>query len=155
MTIRDSNGNVLTKTALTALTSAVTPPAMVTVNATVYQDYTTPDQAGHFEDARRILFHQGEIVAQSVIDGLYPTATYTSISPSTGTTAGGTPVTIKGTNLTGVTGVTFGGTAATQVKVVDDTTVTCVTPAKSAATVAVVINDDNANVAAGSVFTFA
>jgi hypothetical protein len=154
MTIRDSNGNVLTKTALTALTSAVTPPAMVTVNALVYQDYSTPDQAGHFEDARKILFHAGAVVPQSVIDGLYPTATYTSISPATGAAAGGTPFTLHGTNLTGVTGVTFAGSAATSVVVVNDTTVTGVTPAHATGAVAVVIKDDNADVAAGSVFTY-
>jgi hypothetical protein len=155
MTIRDSSGNVLTKTALQALTSSVTPPAMVTVNATVYQDYTHQDSGGHFEDARRILFHTGEIVPQATIDALYPTATFTSITPATGTTAGGTPVVIKGTNFAGVTGVTFGGTAATQVKVVDDSTITCVTPAKSAGAVNVVIADDAANVTASNAYTYA
>ena len=35
-----------------------------------------------------------------------------SVSPNTGSTAGGTAVTLTGINLTGATGVTFGGTAA-------------------------------------------
>jgi hypothetical protein len=58
--------------------------------------------------------------------------TVTSITPATGTTAGGTAVTIVGTNLTGATAVTLGGTAATSVVVVNDTHITAVTPAKTA-----------------------
>ena len=45
--------------------------------------------------------------------------TVTSVSPNNGTTAGGTSVTITGTNFaTGAT-VTFGGTAATNVVVTE------------------------------------
>ena len=44
--------------------------------------------------------------------------TVTALNPTSGTTLGGTPVTITGTNLTGATAVTFGGTAATSVVVV-------------------------------------
>ena len=39
--------------------------------------------------------------------------TVTSVSPNSGPAAGGTSVTITGTNFTGATAVTFGGTAAT------------------------------------------
>ena len=49
------------------------------------------------------------------------------LSPS-GTAQGRTPVTIKGTNLTGATSVTFGGAAATSVVVVDAQTITALTP---------------------------
>ncbi|TCR03934.1 IPT/TIG domain-containing protein [Neorhizobium sp. JUb45] len=49
--------------------------------------------------------------------------------PATGSTAGGTPVTITGINLTGATGVLFGGTAATNITVVSDTTITATAPA--------------------------
>src|ERR1019366_8306786 len=55
--------------------------------------------------------------------------TVTSVSPNSGTTAGGTAVTITGTNFaTGAT-VTFGGTAATNVVVTNATTITATTPA--------------------------
>ena len=50
--------------------------------------------------------------------------TVSSVSPNNGPTAGGTAVTITGTNFaTGAT-VTFGGTAATSVVVVNSTTIT-------------------------------
>lgn len=52
-----------------------------------------------------------------------------SVSPTSGLPAGGTTITIAGSNLSGTTGVTIGGVAATSVTVVNSTTVTCVTPA--------------------------
>ncbi|OWK39897.1 Flagellar hook-length control protein FliK [Fimbriiglobus ruber] len=62
----------------------------------------------------------------------------TSISPSSGTVAGGTTVTITGTNLGGATAVTFGGTAATILS--DSATQLVVTdPAGAAGTVDVVV----------------
>lgn len=69
------------------------------------------------------------------------TPAITSISPTSGSTAGGTTVTITGTDLSGVNAVTFGGTAATNVSVVNDTTITCDTPAGSAGMVDVVVSD--------------
>jgi Bacterial Ig-like domain (group 3)/IPT/TIG domain/Putative Ig domain len=58
-----------------------------------------------------------------------------SVSPTSGSTSGGTSLTITGTALTGATGVTVGGTAATNVTVISDTTITATTPAGSAGTV--------------------
>ena len=57
-----------------------------------------------------------------------PAPTVTGLSPTSGTTSGGTSVTITGTNLTGATAVSFGGTAATGVSVVNATTVTATSP---------------------------
>ena len=62
-----------------------------------------------------------------------------SVSPNSGSTAGGTAVTITGTNfVTGAT-ATFGGTAATNVVVVNSTTITATTPAGSAGAVTVTV----------------
>ena len=55
--------------------------------------------------------------------------TVTSISPTSGPQAGGTSVTITGTNLTGATGVKFGTAAATGVVVNSATSVTAISPA--------------------------
>jgi Bacterial Ig-like domain (group 3)/IPT/TIG domain len=55
--------------------------------------------------------------------------TVTSLSPTGGPAAGGTLVTIIGTGLIGESGVDFGTTAATDVTVVSDTTLTAISPA--------------------------
>jgi hypothetical protein len=61
------------------------------------------------------------------------TPTVTSISPTSGPTAGGTTVTITGTGLTGATKVLFGTVAATSFTVVSATKITAVSPAQAAA----------------------
>jgi hypothetical protein len=72
--------------------------------------------------------------------------TVTGITPSAGSVGGGQPVTITGTNVqtSGTSlGVTFGGFAATNVVVVNPTTITARTPAGTAGvqTVVVTIGD--------------
>jgi hypothetical protein len=67
----------------------------------------------------------------------------TSISPTSGTTAGGTPVTISGTNFASGATVTFGTTAATNVVVVSSTEITATTPAEAAGVVNVVVTSSN------------
>jgi hypothetical protein len=70
-----------------------------------------------------------------------PAPTVTSISPSSGTISGGTPVTITGTGfLAGVT-VTLGGTPATGVTVVSSTSITATTAAHTAGAVNVVVTN--------------
>ncbi|STX88261.1 IPT/TIG domain-containing protein [Legionella feeleii] len=64
--------------------------------------------------------------------------TLTSISPTTGTTNGGTPFTVDGTGLTNLTSLTFDGLPATNISVIDDTMVSGLTPAHAAGAVDVV-----------------
>jgi RHS repeat-associated protein len=52
----------------------------------------------------------------------------TSVSPPAGRTAGGTTVTVRGANLTGVTAVRFGTRSATKVRVSSSTALTAVAP---------------------------
>jgi hypothetical protein len=78
-----------------------------------------------------------------------------SVSPSGGSTAGGTQVTISGSGLIGSTGVTFGGTAATGFLVNGDSTVTCVAPAHAAGAVNVVVANPRGNVTVTNGFTYA
>ncbi len=66
--------------------------------------------------------------------------TVTGVSPNTGPEAGGTAVTIKGTNFAAGATVTFGGVVATNIVVVNNTTITCTTPAGSAGAVSVTVS---------------
>jgi hypothetical protein len=77
------------------------------------------------------------------------------ISPNSGPIAGGTTVTISGTGFaTGAT-VKFGNTFATNVNVVGSTTITAVTPARSAGSVNVVVTNPNGqNVSSANGYTY-
>ena len=65
------------------------------------------------------------------------------ISPSSGTTSGGTSVKITGTGFLSGATVTFGGVAGTNVTVANSTTITATTPSHTAATVNVVVANSN------------
>lgn len=58
--------------------------------------------------------------------------TVTGVSPNSGTTAGGTAITITGTNFSGATAVNVGASNATGVTIVNGTTITATTPAGAA-----------------------
>ena len=58
-----------------------------------------------------------------------PEPTVTNVSPTKGPTAGGTNVTITGTNFSGATAVKFGSVAAKSFTVVSGTSITAVSPA--------------------------
>ena len=83
-----------------------------------------------------------------------PAPAVTSISQNSGTTAGGTAVTITGTNLTGATGVTIGGVAATSVTVVNATSITAITPAHAAGTASVLVTTPGGTNAANTLYTY-
>lgn len=152
MSFYDSNGNLLSKTAMLALASTQAQETVYLFNSDVHQKFT-PDGAP-FESGSKLLFHAGQTVKQSDIDALFATATVTSVSPNTGLAAGGAAVTITGTNLAGVSGVNFGATAATNVKVVSATRVTCTAPAHTAGAVNVVVHDDSGDVTVTNGFTY-
>jgi hypothetical protein len=80
--------------------------------------------------------------------------TVSSVSPNNGPAAGGTAVTITGTNFAAGATVTFGGTAATNVVVVSGTQITATTPAHAAGTVTVTVtvNSQSGNLSNG--FTY-
>jgi Protein of unknown function (DUF4038)/IPT/TIG domain/Putative collagen-binding domain of a collagenase/Abnormal spindle-like microcephaly-assoc'd, ASPM-SPD-2-Hydin/Fibronectin type III domain len=67
--------------------------------------------------------------------------TVTSVTPSSGSTAGGTPVTIAGSNFASGATVAIGGASATNVVVTNATTITATTPpgAAGAATITVTV----------------
>ena len=117
-------------TGASAVTFGGTPAASFTVNSATSITAITPAGTAGAADV--------SVTANSITGTDSGAFTYvaaptvTSIAPSTGTTAGGTAVTITGTNFTGATAVTIGGTAATGVTVVSPTSITATTPAGSA-----------------------
>ena len=80
--------------------------------------------------------------------------TITTISPNSGSTNGGTAVTITGTNFISGATVTFGGTAASNVSVVSSTSITATTPAHAAGAVNVVVADSNGSGTLTNGFTY-
>ena len=81
--------------------------------------------------------------------------TVSSVSPSSGSTAGGTAVTITGTNFVAGATVTFGSTAATNVVVVSATQITATTPAGSAGAVTVTVTVSGQSGSLSSGYTYA
>jgi hypothetical protein len=84
----------------------------------------------------------GGMSATSVADRFTYSAqapTVAGISPTSGSTAGGTQVTITGTGFTGATIVTFGAQAAPSFTIVSDTQITATSPAGAAGTVNVTV----------------
>jgi hypothetical protein len=70
-----------------------------------------------------------------------PLVTVTSVSPTGGTIAGGSAVTVNGTGFNAGATVTFGGSAATNVVVVNSTKITARTPAHALGAVNVTVTN--------------
>jgi hypothetical protein len=88
---------------------------------------------------------------------LGPAPAFTSITPASGPTVGGTPVTIVGTNFVsgGSFGVTIDGVAATSVVWVDSSHITAVTPARTAGARTVrITNNDGQFVSVAGAYTY-
>lgn len=153
--LRDGSGNTLNKTELLALMTSVPQETVYQVNAGADIRQRITFDGADFEGGEKQMFYPGQLVRQSFIDGLFKTATIDTITPATGGVAGGTPVVIKGTNLAGAEGVTFGGTAGTAFQVISNTEIHVTTPAKSAGAYAVVVKDDAGDVTKANGFTYA
>ena len=121
----------------------------------------TPESGYHIKDVLVNGISVGAVTPQnlcvpqdSTISATFETEppTFTSITPSSGPTLGGTDVTIVGTNFVsgGSFGVTIGGTAATSVVRVDSANITAVTPAGTAGAQNVVITNNDGQTATGT-----
>ena len=66
------------------------------------------------------------------------------MTPTSGTTAGGTGITVTGTGFLAGATVTLGGTAASNVTVVNSRTITATTAAHAAGAVNVVVRNTDA-----------
>lgn len=80
--------------------------------------------------------------------------TLTAITPATGAAAGGYPAMLTGTGMRNVTGVTFGGVAATNVDPASDTKLFLTVPAHAAGAVTVVMTHTTGTVTQLTFFTY-
>ncbi|WP_167162983.1 IPT/TIG domain-containing protein [Streptomyces sp. MBT27] len=154
-----ADGSRITKAAFP--TTAVADPERV-VTADIYA--TRPHDLGtrptDSRDAipegsiRTLAFKAGAVLRQSQIDRLFPAATITAVNPATGVAAGGTVVTLTGTNLDGVADVKFGSATGTSLKVISANRIQVTTPAGTAGAVNVVANDDAGPVTKTNGFTY-
>lgn len=80
--------------------------------------------------------------------------TVVSISPASGPTSGGTPVTISGANFAAGAAVTIGGVAAANVSVAGSTTIQAVTGARAAGAGDVTVTVDGRSNTLASAFTY-
>ena len=126
---------------------------VVVVNGTTITATTPAGSAGAVTVTVTVNGQSGSLINGFTYIGV---PTVSSVSPNEGSTAGGTAVTITGTNFASGATVTFGGTAASNVVVVNGTTITATTPAGSAGAVTVTVTNpgsQSGNLANG--FTYA
>ncbi len=146
----------VTGTGFTGATSVTVGGAAATgvtvVNATTLTCNTPVGTAG--AASVRVTTPGGINAPNTLYTYVVPAPLVASISPSTGSTAGGTQVTLTGTALTGATGVTFQGMAATNVTVVSPTSITCTVPAGSAGTASVIVTTLGGSNAANTLYTY-
>jgi hypothetical protein len=83
-----------------------------------------------------------------------PRPAVVEVNPAAGPLGGGTTITITGANLLGTSEVTIGGIAATNVTLVDATTVTAVTPSGTAGEKDVRVTTPNGTAVAAGAFTY-
>ncbi|MGP4104949.1 IPT/TIG domain-containing protein [Nonomuraea sp. KM90] len=109
VTMYRANGTQINKTQATAPATAVpvTDP-IVKITEHIYEG-VRPDGTDYPPARRRLKFRKDQIIRTSELNACFPAPTIKAISPATGAAAGHTFVTIKVTNATPGTTVTFGG----------------------------------------------
>lgn len=75
-----------------------------------------------------------------------PAPTVTTVTASSGALAGGTSITITGTNFNAGATVTFDGLACTSINIVSSTSITCLTPAHAAGAVTVAVTNPDTQI---------
>jgi hypothetical protein len=158
MAMVDGNGNTLTQAQLEAKTSIVTQPQVRRFTEDVYETFGQPG-AKKLGGGKRLKYRSGQEVPQTEIDALYTGSAITvgsvTVTPNSGPQAGGTNVTVKSSGgFDGVTAVSIGGVALTNLVIKDDKTITGRTGAHAAGAVTATITDSSGNVTTGNVFTY-
>ena len=117
--------------------------SVVVVNATTITA-TTPAHSAGPVNVRGLNGNQPGTLNNGYSYNAAAAPTVISLNPNTGPAAGATSVTITGTNFVSGVSVTYGGTTATSVVVVDAATITCLTPAHAAGAVDVTVTNPDA-----------
>jgi hypothetical protein len=156
MALYDEDGNRIDKADFPAEPLPADPDPELRVTAQVFRSapYPGPGETNPDGTLFELAYNPGDRIRQSQIDALYGAATVSSVAPAVGPAAGGTVVTVTGTNLTGVSKVTFGGTAGTNLTAVSGTQVKVTAPAHAAGAVDVVVSDDSGDVTKTGAFTY-
>ncbi|TFW63165.1 phospholipase [Bradyrhizobium sp. MOS001] len=143
-------------TGATTVVFGATAATGVTVNSATQITATSP--AGTSTIDIRVTTAGGTSATSAADQFTYvATPAVTSLSPTSGPAAGGTVVTITGTNFTGVTAVSFGGTAAAGFTFNSATSITATSPAGAAGTVDVRVTTPGGTsaISAADQFTYA
>ena len=155
-TITPTSGTTAGGTAVTITGTGFLAGATVSLGGTAATGVTVVDSttitattAAHAAGAVNVVVTNTDAQSGTLSNGYTytssnPAPTVTSISPTSGTTAGGTAVSITGTGFLAGATVSLGGTAATGVTVVNSTTITATTAARAAGVVNVVVTNTDA-----------
>jgi phosphoesterase family protein/IPT/TIG domain-containing protein/phospholipase D-like protein len=164
-TVSPTSGSTVGGTAITITGSAfqagatvslggVAATSPVVVNSTTITATTPAHAAGVVDVAVRNPDNQTGTLIQGFTYS-NPPPTVTSISPTSGSTTGGTSITVSGTGFQAGATVSLGGVAATNPVVVNSTTITATAPAHAAGTVDIsVTNPGNQVTTLAQAFTY-
>jgi hypothetical protein len=153
--LQKADGTRVTKgTANTVYTTVPVTDPDVQISTDLYE-MRRPDGTANPPQARWLRFHAGQIVSRSQLLAFFPDAVIEQVVPTGGPAAGGTAVTIRGENFAPAATVKFGANAATNVKVIDEKTITCTAPAGAAGAVPVVVTTDAGDSPVPVTFTYA
>lgn len=149
-----SGGNTVTITGYNLLTASSVNFGVNSVTPTIISDGTitvTAPEGSAGSVSVNVITAGGvsAVIHYSYVDA--PTGD--SLTPSSGSTTGGTVVTITGTGFQSTTNVTFGGVTAS-FGVINSTTISTITPTNSAGAVDVVITTSAGSVTLTSAFTY-
>jgi PKD repeat protein len=126
--------------------------ATITGNSATSITATTPPGTAGARDVV-ITNTDGQTVAGAGAYTYAAVPTFTSIAPLSGTTLGGTAVTITGSGFIGATTVAIGGIAATGFTI-GDTSITATTPAHAAGAVDIVVTTPNGTATGPGAYTY-
>jgi hypothetical protein len=147
-------GSDFTDLGTTSVTFGGSAASNVTVVSTTTITCTTPAHSAGTVDVEVTNLFGSDTLPNSYTYGSPPTVD--SVVPNEGSVDGGTSVVITGSEFTNTadTTVTFGGTGATNVFVVNSTTISCDTPAHAAGAVDVVVTNSNGTGTLPNGFTY-